>query len=70
MSKLSHLDAKGAAHMVDVSAKAVTAREAIAEATITLSVEAFAAVMQGTAPKGDVLAAARIAGKPIERALR
>ena len=62
MSKLSHLDAKGAAHMVDVSAKAVTAREAIAEATITLSVEAFAAVMQGTAPKGDVLAAARIAG--------
>ena len=62
MSKLSHLDAKGAAHMVDVSAKAVTAREATAEATVTLSAEAFAAVMDGTAPKGDVLAAARIAG--------
>ena len=62
MSKLSHLDAKGAAHMVDVSAKAVTAREAIAEATVTLSADAFAAVMDGTAPKGDVLAAARIAG--------
>jgi cyclic pyranopterin phosphate synthase len=62
MSKLSHLDAKGAAHMVDVSAKAVTAREATAEATVTLSSEAFAAVMEGTAPKGDVLAAARIAG--------
>jgi cyclic pyranopterin phosphate synthase len=62
MSKLSHLDAKGAAHMVDVSEKAVTARAATAEATVTLSAEAFAAVMEGTAPKGDVLAAARIAG--------
>jgi cyclic pyranopterin phosphate synthase len=62
MRKLSHLDAKGAAHMVDVSAKPVTAREASAEAVVTLSEEAFAAVMDGTAPKGDVLAAARIAG--------
>jgi cyclic pyranopterin phosphate synthase len=62
MSKLSHLDAKGAAHMVDVSAKPITAREAKAEATIVLSSEAFSAVMDGTAPKGDVLAAARIAG--------
>lgn len=62
MSRLTHLDAKGAAHMVDVSAKPVTAREAKAEATVTLSAEAFAAVMDGTAPKGDVLAAARIAG--------
>ena len=62
MSRLSHLDATGAAHMVDVSAKPVTAREAKAEGTITLSAEAFAAVMEGTAPKGDVLAAARIAG--------
>lgn len=62
MNKLSHLDAKGAAHMVDVSAKPVSAREATAEATVILSAEAFAAVMDGTAPKGDVLAAARIAG--------
>ena len=62
MSKLSHLNDKGDAHMVDVSAKAATAREASAEATVTLSAEAFAAVMDGTAPKGDVLAAARIAG--------
>jgi cyclic pyranopterin phosphate synthase len=62
MSKLSHLDAKGAARMVDVSAKPVTAREASAEAVVTISEEAFAAVMDGTAPKGDVLAAARIAG--------
>jgi cyclic pyranopterin phosphate synthase len=62
MSKLSHLDAKGQAHMVDVSAKPVTAREATAEATVTLSEQAFAAVMEGSAPKGDVLAASRIAG--------
>ena len=62
MSKLSHLDEKGAAHMVDVSGKPVTAREASAEATIRLSPAAFTAVMEGTAPKGDVLAAARIAG--------
>ena len=62
MSKLSHLDEKGAARMVDVSGKPVTAREASAEATVSLSPEAFAAVMDGTAPKGDVLATARIAG--------
>ena len=62
MSKLSHLDAKGHAHMVDVSGKPVTAREATAEAMVTLSEDAFTAVMEGTAPKGDVLAAARIAG--------
>jgi len=48
--------------MVDVSGKPVTAREASAEATVSISPEAFAAVMEGTAPKGDVLAAARIAG--------
>jgi cyclic pyranopterin phosphate synthase len=62
MSKLSHLDEKGAAHMVDVSGKPVTVRQATAEARVTLSEAAFAAVMDGTAPKGDVLAAARIAG--------
>ena len=62
MSKLTHLDETGAARMVDVSGKAVTDREAIAEATITLSAEAFDAVTSGSAKKGDVLAAARIAG--------
>ena len=62
MSKLSHLDEKGAARMVDVSQKPLAAREASAEAIVALSPEAFAAVMDGTAPKGDVLAAARIAG--------
>jgi len=62
MSDLTHLDEHGAAHMVDVSDKEMTAREAVAEAIIVLSAEAFAAVMDGSAPKGDVLATARIAG--------
>jgi cyclic pyranopterin phosphate synthase len=62
MSRLSHLDEKGAARMVDVSDKAETARTATAESFIALSAEAFAAVMAGDAPKGDVPAAARIAG--------
>jgi cyclic pyranopterin phosphate synthase len=62
MSKLSHLDDKGAARMVDVSDKAETAREAVAESLILLSAEGFDAVVSGTVPKGDVLAAARIAG--------
>ena len=62
MSKLSHLDEAGAARMVDVSSKPVTEREASAEATVVLSREAFAAAKRGDAPKGDVLATARIAG--------
>lgn len=62
MSDLTHLDEHGAARMVDVSDKEPSAREATAEAVIVLSPEAFAAVADGTAPKGDVLAAARIAG--------
>lgn len=62
MSKLTHLDSQGAARMVDVSDKDVTDREAKAQAVITLSAEAFEAVTGGTAGKGDVLAAARIAG--------
>lgn len=62
MTKLTHLDERGAARMVDVSAKNATVREAIAEAIIVLSKEAFDAVAGAHAPKGDVLAAARIAG--------
>ena len=62
MTKLSHLDEQGAARMVDVSDKPASEREATAEAVIALSPEAFAAVVSGNAPKGDVLAAARIAG--------
>ncbi len=62
MSKLTHLDETGAARMVDVSEKDITAREATAEAIIVLSEEAFEAAISGNGPKGDVLAAARIAG--------
>jgi cyclic pyranopterin phosphate synthase len=62
MTKLSHLDKDGKAKMVDVSSKAETEREAGAEARIFLSAEAFELVMSGEAPKGDVLAAARLAG--------
>jgi cyclic pyranopterin phosphate synthase len=62
MTKLTHLDKQGAARMVDVSDKKASEREATAEAVIALSPEAFAAVASGDAPKGDVLAVARIAG--------
>lgn len=62
MSKLTHLDEHGAARMVDVSDKPATVREAKAEAVILLSAEAYKEVRSGRAPKGDVLAAARLAG--------
>ena len=62
MSKLTHLDDSGAAHMVDVSAKVGTVREAVAEGRITMAAEAFTAIREGSAKKGDVLATARIAG--------
>jgi len=59
---LSHLDAAGNATMVDVSAKPVSQREAIAEWRISMSAAALDAIRDGTAKKGDVLASARIAG--------
>ncbi len=62
MSRLTHLDNNGAAHMVDVSAKADTLREAVAEGHIGMSSEALAAIRDGSAQKGDVLATSRIAG--------
>jgi cyclic pyranopterin monophosphate synthase len=62
MTKLTHLDAAGAAHMVDVSAKDVTAREAVAEGFITMSADALTAIREGAAKKGDVIAVARVAG--------
>ena len=62
MADLTHLGADGAAHMVDVSAKANTAREAVAEGRITMSAEALEAVRAGNIKKGDVLGTARIAG--------
>jgi cyclic pyranopterin phosphate synthase len=62
MSKLTHLDSDGAAHMVDVGGKPATARRAVASGRITMSAEALAAIREGNAPKGDVLSAARLAG--------
>ena len=62
MSKLSHLDDTGAARMVDIGGKAETERKAVATGRITMSVETLQAVRDGSGPKGDVLAAARIAG--------
>src|SRR3972149_2723544 len=60
--KLSHVDERGAARMVDVGGKAATARRAGARGMLTLSPDTVALVRDGRAPKGDVLAAARIAG--------
>lgn len=62
MSKLSHIDEKGEARMVDVSDKASTARRAIAEGFIAMQPETLALVETGEAKKGDVIGAARIAG--------
>jgi len=62
MSDLTHFDDAGQAHMVDVSAKAVTAREAVAEGRVLMTPETLALVEAGTAKKGDVLAVARLAG--------
>ena len=62
MSKLSHLDERGQAAMVDVSSKAATERTATAEARIRISEQAYKQVIDGTLPKGDVAATARIAG--------
>lgn len=61
-SSLSHLNARGEAHMVDVSEKAVTSRTAVAEGFVTMALVTLDMILDGTAPKGDVLATARIAG--------
>jgi cyclic pyranopterin phosphate synthase len=60
--RLSHVDARGAVRMVDVSAKPVTAREAVARGRITMSAEAIRQVRTGATSKGDPLQAARLAG--------
>lgn len=62
MSRLTHLDDRGAAHIVDVSGKPVTVREAVAEGRIGMSDEALASVRDAATHKGDVLAVARVAG--------
>ena len=59
--KLTHIDAGGRAQMVDVGDKAITRRQAVAGGRIEMSAAAFALLRQNTAPKGDVLAAARLA---------
>jgi cyclic pyranopterin monophosphate synthase len=59
---LTHLDAGGAARMVDVTAKASTRRRAVAEGRIRMSAETARAIRAGDAPKGDVLGTARLAG--------
>lgn len=60
--KLTHIDDEGAARMVDVSAKAETKREAVAEGRILIAAPALDAIRAGSVKKGDVLAVARVAG--------
>jgi cyclic pyranopterin monophosphate synthase len=60
--KLTHIDADGAARMVDISSKPASYREATATGRIDMSAEAIAAIRAGTVKKGDVLAVARVAG--------
>jgi len=59
---LSHVDEQGAAHMVDVSAKDISVREARASGRVATSAEVIALLRAGSVPKGDALAVARIAG--------
>lgn len=62
MAELSHTDAAGAARMVDVSAKAPSAREAVASGVLHTTAEVMALLRRDGLPKGDALATARIAG--------
>ncbi|MCH4874236.1 MULTISPECIES: cyclic pyranopterin monophosphate synthase MoaC [Pseudomonas] len=59
---LTHLDSQGRANMVDVTDKAVTSREAVAQAVVHMRPETLAMIVSGGHPKGDVFAVARIAG--------
>ena len=62
MSKLTHIDETGAAHMVDVGAKEMSERVAVAKAVVTMQPETLRLLRSGEHKKGDVLAVARIAG--------
>jgi cyclic pyranopterin phosphate synthase len=62
MSKLTHLDAAGNAHMVDVSEKDVTSRLAVATGRVAMLPDTLKLIREGMAKKGDVIATARIAG--------
>lgn len=59
---LTHFDAQGQAHMVDVSAKDVTSRTAVARGAVRMAPQTLALVLEGTAKKGDVAGVARLAG--------
>lgn len=59
---LSHVRPDGSAHMVDVSEKQATARQAVAEATLETTPDVVALITEGSLPKGDALAVARVAG--------
>ena len=61
-ARLTHLDQRGEAHMVDVGPKAVTERVAVAEGRVVMRADTLETVLSGNAKKGDVLGAARIAG--------
>ena len=61
-STLTHFDAQGQAHMVDVAAKAATHRIAIAQGRIVMKAQTLAIILAGNAKKGDVLGIARVAG--------
>jgi cyclic pyranopterin phosphate synthase len=62
MAELTHLDAQGQAHMVDVGTKAETEREAVAAGRVLMQPETLRLLRAGDLPKGDVLGAARVAG--------
>jgi len=62
MSKLTHIDESGAAHMVDVGFKKETSRRAIAETIVSMKAETMQLILDEKLPKGDVLAAVRLAG--------
>jgi len=62
MTPLTHFDAQGQAHMVDVAGKATTHRIAVASGRVVMKPETLALIESGTAKKGDVLGVARIAG--------
>lgn len=61
-NELTHFNAQGEAHMVDVGAKGVTSREAVAEGRISMQAETLAKIVAGSHKKGDVLGIARVAG--------
>lgn len=62
MPELTHLNARGEAHMVDVADKTDSSRRAVAEARIRMRPDTLARIIDGSMPKGDVIATARIAG--------